>query len=459
MDAEPSESPSESHEASDELYAATRQAFVSPAVPQRGSFWPVLLFALFVISQLKIAKSVGGVIVLVAIVFFHELGHLVGMRLFGFQDLKMFFIPFFGAAASGRPAGAAAWKSALVSLLGPLPGVLLGVVLMIVLEIVPHRLLLTAVELLLLLNLFNLLPFGGLDGGRFFQRVLFSRHRILDVIFQLFGALALLGLAIALSSIVLGFFAALGLVTLGHRHRLLKAGTALRKKYPELSTDPTLLTEEQIDSLYEEAQRSLQSLKQTTPAVLASTMHTLLDTAERAPGFFASVGLLVLYVFTWMIGGIAGILLLTSSAKPDWKVMEKNGIRIEWPSEVQDRTRIHAIRATPDLVSVEQSRLEDLQRFTLHIKESKQPIALQDLVNRSRQRMLTGSSARLVHERDIEQGGLKGRELELRNSYRIWRLRLFVIGNRGYEVATSSPEFLENQRRFLDSFQPLPTTK
>ena len=33
---------------------------------------------------------------LVVVLLIHELGHLAAMRLFGFSDLRMFFIPFFG---------------------------------------------------------------------------------------------------------------------------------------------------------------------------------------------------------------------------------------------------------------------------------------------------------------------------------------------------------------------------
>lgn len=70
-----------------------------------------------------------------------------------------------------------------MSLLGPLPGILVGGVRLILLNRkYPHPLL-AAVEMLLLLNLFNLLPFGGLDGERFLQRVIFSRHRVPEIVF------------------------------------------------------------------------------------------------------------------------------------------------------------------------------------------------------------------------------------------------------------------------------------
>src|SRR5262249_41808157 len=41
-------------------------------------------------------------IMMVPILLFHELGHLLMMRLFHYRNTRMFFIPFFGAAVTGR---------------------------------------------------------------------------------------------------------------------------------------------------------------------------------------------------------------------------------------------------------------------------------------------------------------------------------------------------------------------
>ena len=66
---------------------------------------------------------------LIPILLFHEFGHYVAMRVFGYQDLRMFFIPLFGAAVSGRHYNVPGWKKAIVSLAGPVPGIGLGVAL------------------------------------------------------------------------------------------------------------------------------------------------------------------------------------------------------------------------------------------------------------------------------------------------------------------------------------------
>jgi Zn-dependent protease len=136
-------------------------------------------------------------VMLVGVLFFHELGHYVGMRIFGYRNVRMFFIPLFGAAVSGQKTTVKSYQEAIVTLLGPLPGLCLAVVLFGA-ACVPgltreHRLPLIQASLLLgLINGFNLLPVFPLDGGRLLNQVLFSRNRYLEGVFQLLAATAMI---------------------------------------------------------------------------------------------------------------------------------------------------------------------------------------------------------------------------------------------------------------------------
>jgi hypothetical protein len=67
-------------------------------------------------------------LILIAAIFVHEMGHFIGMKILGYRNVRMFFIPLFGAAVSGRSLQAPAWKRAVVTLLGPLPGIALAFV-------------------------------------------------------------------------------------------------------------------------------------------------------------------------------------------------------------------------------------------------------------------------------------------------------------------------------------------
>lgn len=73
--------------------------------------------------------------------------------------------------------------------------------------------------------------------------------------------------------------------------------------------------------------------------------------------------------------------------------------------------------------------------------------------DRFRDEKIRKLGTKLISESAVEQGGLSGREVELPISYRIWRLRLFFVGKRAYYLLVAAPKFLENQRRFLDSFR------
>jgi Zn-dependent protease len=100
---------------------------------------------------------------LVGVLLFHELGHYLGMRIFGCRNVRMFFIPGFGAAVSGQKTGAKSYQEAIVTLLGPLPGLCLAIALfaMACLPMFGRELrseLFQASTLLGLINGFNLLP-------------------------------------------------------------------------------------------------------------------------------------------------------------------------------------------------------------------------------------------------------------------------------------------------------------
>lgn len=52
-------------------------------------------------------------LLIAGVLFLHELGHLVAMWQFRYRNLRMFFIPFFGAAVSGQNYNLPGWKKAI----------------------------------------------------------------------------------------------------------------------------------------------------------------------------------------------------------------------------------------------------------------------------------------------------------------------------------------------------------
>jgi len=154
----------------------------------------VLSLVLFVSLGL-FRNSISGIALPITVIFVHECGHYVGMKILRYKDVQLFFIPLFGAAVSGTETAPSGARKAMVSLLGPVPGIVIGVVTGIAYIKTGKPLLADATRTFLFLNTFNLLPFHPLDGGRFFDAVLFSRHPKLELGFKIMTTLLLGGLA------------------------------------------------------------------------------------------------------------------------------------------------------------------------------------------------------------------------------------------------------------------------
>ena len=102
----------------------------------------------------------------VALLFIHELGHVLEARRQGIKASAPMFIPFLGALITLKELPPNAWREAQIALAGPIVGSLgalatwgLGVAL-------DSDLLVALAFVGFLLNLFNLLPIVPLDGGR-----------------------------------------------------------------------------------------------------------------------------------------------------------------------------------------------------------------------------------------------------------------------------------------------------
>lgn len=136
-------------------------------------------------------------LLLVPILLFHELGHFLCMKMFDYRNVRMFFIPLFGAAVSGRNYNVPGWKRIITSLMGPLPGIFLGIGLGVVGLVRGYDSLVLASLVMIGLNAFNLVPALPLDGGWIAHGLVFSRHAFLDLLFRIgaIGLLLLVGVA------------------------------------------------------------------------------------------------------------------------------------------------------------------------------------------------------------------------------------------------------------------------
>ena len=127
-----------------------------------------------------------------AIIAFHELGHWIAMKVFGFTGMGKMFVPFIGPTELGKKLQAPAWQHLVVILAGPGPGLLIGLIVLVAgffIPALPPAILSVAV-LAVVLNAFHLLPFLPLDGGKVVDLLLFRDLPILRPFFTAISAIA-----------------------------------------------------------------------------------------------------------------------------------------------------------------------------------------------------------------------------------------------------------------------------
>jgi Zn-dependent protease len=134
-------------------------------------------------------KRIEGLIIIIAVLLFHELGHMAGMYLFRYKDVKILFLPFLGAATMGSRRDAKPHEKVIISFLGPTPGIIAGMMIFLFFPSATGYMKETAI-MLLILNYLNLLPIMPLDGGQVFN-VFMARFPYLQTIFQSASALLL----------------------------------------------------------------------------------------------------------------------------------------------------------------------------------------------------------------------------------------------------------------------------
>jgi Zn-dependent protease len=102
---------------------------------------------------------------LVLMIFIHEMGHVVEIRRQGMVATAPIFIPFIGAAIFQRSHAQSPMKQALIGIAGPIAGTVGATAALVLYGSTHWTVLLGWAYLGFLINLFNMIPFGMLDGG------------------------------------------------------------------------------------------------------------------------------------------------------------------------------------------------------------------------------------------------------------------------------------------------------
>ncbi len=145
-----------------------------------------------------------GAAIIAAVILLHEAGHWLAMKLAGFRDVQVFFVPGMGGATSGEKHEAHPMTHLMVYLAGPVPGLLLAMAVFAWMALTPNHssaawypLLMTGTIATLFINALNMLPVLPLDGGRIVDLLLVGRMPWLRFVFAVAsgGLLLLAGIS------------------------------------------------------------------------------------------------------------------------------------------------------------------------------------------------------------------------------------------------------------------------
>ncbi len=135
------------------------------------------------------------------VLLIHESGHFFAMKAFNYTNVKLFVLPLLGAYVTGKKSTISQRQMSVVILAGPVPGIIIGFILSIYNLYFPNARIEMLGHIFLVLNLFNLLPFIPLDGGRLLEALFINHNHVIRVVFTIISIVCILFLAIIFKSI------------------------------------------------------------------------------------------------------------------------------------------------------------------------------------------------------------------------------------------------------------------
>jgi stage IV sporulation protein FB len=186
----------------------------------------LLSLGLFILVFYFLIADLQVLFLVVLILFIHEMGHFIAMKVFGYNGVNMFFIPLIGAMVTGEKDRISQSQRAIIVLAGPVPGVLIGCGIIAYAQTIDHTGAAVAGFMFLLINILNLLPLDPLDGGKLIETLFFSSNEKIKQVFLIVSVIIMVVAGVFFQMYLLAF---LGLY-MSLRIKMLKSLSELRKK-------------------------------------------------------------------------------------------------------------------------------------------------------------------------------------------------------------------------------------
>jgi hypothetical protein len=217
------------------------------------------------------------------------------MKAFGYKDVKMFFIPLFGAAVSGKSRESSGTKKALIALAGPFPGLILGLGLTILSAMVTLDVLQRIALYFIIINGFNLLPLWPFDGGKFFHYIILARYPRADAIITGMAGIILLIMGYVQNNWILSILAISILISIRRSYKISQIAQSLQPRlFTENSAPISEASEESLGLLVKEIRYEYPDMAPENIAQIIQEIWEKIQT--RLPTTKISIGLLSLYL-------------------------------------------------------------------------------------------------------------------------------------------------------------------
>ena len=198
--------------------------------------WGLTVFSLvlFILSLLLVfSEKFIFIAFLILVLFIHEMGHLLFMKFFKYENVRMLFIPLMGAFVQGSKPKYSQRESLLVVFAGPLPGILFGAIALYVASVIQNESVLTLGFIFIFLNTINLFPIDPLDGGQLFKLLVHRQRDLFLMIFALLSSLLMIVVGFLVDDYLIIIFGFL----MGIRVRGMQRNHAVRSKLDELAVN------------------------------------------------------------------------------------------------------------------------------------------------------------------------------------------------------------------------------
>lgn len=283
------------------------------------SNWGLTFFSLvlFVGTFLFLFKDqLRFVLFLILVLFIHEIGHFVFMKIFNYENVRMLFIPLMGAFVQGSKEKYSQKESFFVISAGPFPGIWIGSVILIFASIYQQEWMLELSFLFLFLNVINLLPIDPLDGGQLFKLFVNKKRDVFLMLFALTSSLLMIFVGWMIESyIILAFGFLMGFKVRGfqrsyHLRKVLdEKQIRYESTYNELTNEEYAKIKEVLIEETPALKKLLSVSEENNDDLLASHVNSALLAPVKKD---AKLMLKSAIIFIWLLSLTLPVYLLTS---------------------------------------------------------------------------------------------------------------------------------------------------